>query len=77
LYQIGLGNLIEVESSRRQALIAERTLAELEQERVSAWIALYRAAGGGWNDPVAGHQNDGNPPDDPTQPPEPVVAGRS
>ncbi|MFM2007841.1 MAG: hypothetical protein RLZZ09_3496 [Pseudomonadota bacterium] len=77
LYQIGLGNLIEVESSRRQALIAERTLAELEQERVSAWIALYRAAGGGWNDSVDSPRNDSSLPDEPTQPPEPVVAGRS
>ena len=51
LYQIGFGNLIEVEASRRQALVAERTVADLEQERVSAWIALYRAAGGGWNAP--------------------------
>ena len=77
LYQIGLGNLIEVESSRRQALVAERTLAELEQERVSAWIALYRAAGGGWHDPATETQSGGKPSDDPTQPPEPVVAGRS
>ncbi|GAB6047991.1 efflux transporter outer membrane subunit [Methyloparacoccus murrellii] len=50
LYRIGLGNLIDVEASRRQALNAERTVADLEQERVSAWIALYRAAGGGWED---------------------------
>ena len=50
LYRIGFGNLIEVEASRRQALTSERTVADLEQERVSAWIALYRAAGGGWDD---------------------------
>jgi len=52
LYRIGFGNLIEVEASRRQALTSERTVADLEQERVSAWIALYRAAGGGWDDPA-------------------------
>ena len=78
LYQIGLGNLIDVEASRRQALIAERTLAELEQERVSAWIALYRAAGGGWHDPVeSGREDPGGTPADPTRLPEPAVAGRT
>ncbi len=51
LYRAGFGNLLELEQARRQALNARRTLAELEQERVAAWIALYRAAGGGWQDP--------------------------
>ena len=27
---------------------ADATLVSLAQERVAAWIALYRAAGGGW-----------------------------
>lgn len=48
LYRSGMGNLIDVESVRRHALSAEMTVDELEQERVSAWIALYRAVGGGW-----------------------------
>jgi NodT family efflux transporter outer membrane factor (OMF) lipoprotein len=48
LYQAGLGNLIDLEASRRNTLSAETAVHELEQERVSAWIALYRAAGGGW-----------------------------
>ncbi|MEE7626067.1 efflux transporter outer membrane subunit [Methylobacter sp. Wu8] len=48
LYQVGLGNLIDVETSRRNVLSAEMALKEIEQERVSAWIALYRAAGGSW-----------------------------
>jgi outer membrane protein TolC len=51
LYRAGFGNLLELEQARRQALNARRTLADLEQERVAAWIALYRAAGGGWQDP--------------------------
>lgn len=48
LYQVGLGNLIDVETSRRNVLSAEMALKEIEQEQVSAWIALYRAAGGSW-----------------------------
>lgn len=50
LYRAGLGNLLDVESSRRQSLISERAVAQLRQERASAWIALYRAAGGGWEE---------------------------
>ena len=48
LYQNGLGNLLNVEVARRNMLSAELALKELEREQVSAWIALYRAAGGGW-----------------------------
>jgi NodT family efflux transporter outer membrane factor (OMF) lipoprotein len=51
LYQAGLGNLIDVETARRNVLSAEMAVKELEQEQVSAWIALYRAAGGGWDEP--------------------------
>ena len=50
LYRAGFGSLLELEQARRQTLIARRTLADLEQEQVSAWVALYRAAGGGWQD---------------------------
>jgi multidrug efflux system outer membrane protein len=48
LYDVGLGDLLDVETSRRNVLSAETALKELEQEQVSAWIALYRAAGGSW-----------------------------
>jgi len=48
LNQNGLSNLLDVETARRNLLSAELALKALEQERVSAWIALYRAAGGGW-----------------------------
>jgi NodT family efflux transporter outer membrane factor (OMF) lipoprotein len=44
----GFASLVELEDVRRSALTAEAAQAALEQERVSAWIALYRAAGGGW-----------------------------
>jgi len=50
LYRVGFGSLIDAEASRRQALASERAVAELEQEYAAAWIALYRAAGGSWED---------------------------
>ncbi|WP_151637047.1 efflux transporter outer membrane subunit [Noviherbaspirillum aerium] len=52
-YRGGLGSLLELEESRRTRLAAELALAALQQERIAAWIALYRAAGGGWNAPSA------------------------
>jgi multidrug efflux system outer membrane protein len=54
LYRAGFGNLLELEQARRQTLVARRTVADLEQEQVLAWVALYRAAGGGWQDPEGG-----------------------
>ncbi|NJD04960.1 MAG: efflux transporter outer membrane subunit, partial [Methylococcaceae bacterium] len=47
-YQAGMGSLLDTETSRRNVLSARFAVADLEQERVAAWIALYRAVGGGW-----------------------------
>ncbi len=55
LYRAGFGSLIDTEASRRQALASDRAVAELEREYAAAWIALYRAAGGGWDDKDAHH----------------------
>ncbi|MCX7158902.1 MAG: RND transporter, partial [Proteobacteria bacterium] len=44
----GLGSMLELEEARRLSIAADATLVSLAQERVAAWIALYRAAGGGW-----------------------------
>lgn len=52
-YRSGLGNLVELEDARRTALAAETALVDLQRERVAAWIALYRAIGGGWERPQA------------------------
>jgi len=49
-YQNGLASLVELEESRRTRLVAENALVLLERERRAAWVALYRAAGGGWRD---------------------------
>jgi multidrug efflux system outer membrane protein len=55
-YTNGFASLIEVEEVRRPRLAAEIGLVSLQRERVAAWVALYRAAGGGWspNNFVAG-----------------------
>ncbi|MES2784074.1 MAG: efflux transporter outer membrane subunit [Pseudomonadota bacterium] len=48
-YRSGLANLVELEDARRTALAAETALVGLHRERGAAWIALYRALGGGWS----------------------------
>lgn len=47
-FKNGLGSLLELEDARRTRLAAENAVVTLERERNAAWIALYRAAGGGW-----------------------------
>lgn len=47
----GLASRGELEDARRQWLSAQANVYTLEKERVSAWIALYRALGGGWQTP--------------------------
>ncbi len=53
-HRSGFASLLELEESRRMLLNARMALSALERERMAAWIALYRAAGGGWRqgDPV-------------------------
>lgn len=45
----GLATLFDLEAARRNAVLAQSALIELQRERVAAWIALYRALGGGWS----------------------------
>ena len=52
-YKSGLASLVELEDARRTSLAAQTALVSLQRERMAAWIALYRAAGGGWT--VAGN----------------------
>ena len=44
----GFANLIELEENRRYALQAQTSQVNILKDRNNAWIALYRAAGGGW-----------------------------
>jgi NodT family efflux transporter outer membrane factor (OMF) lipoprotein len=48
-YKSGLASLVELEDARRLLLAAEITQANLQRERQAAWVALYRAMGGGWS----------------------------
>ncbi len=50
-YRGGLASLSELEDTRRTALAAANALVALRRERIQAWIALYRAVGGGWTTP--------------------------
>ncbi|MFT5643856.1 MAG: multidrug efflux system outer membrane protein [Janthinobacterium sp.] len=50
-YRNGLSSLLELEDARRKRLAAENAVVTLQRERNLAWIALYRAAGGGWTAP--------------------------
>ncbi|MES2190032.1 MAG: efflux transporter outer membrane subunit [Pseudomonadota bacterium] len=47
-YKAGLSSLVELEESRRTLLSAQSAVINLDKERRAAWIALYRALGGGW-----------------------------
>ena len=47
-YKAGLASLVELEESRRTLLSAQSTVINLDRERRSAWVSLYRALGGGW-----------------------------
>ena len=52
-YRAGLASLPELEDARRTALAADTNAIALQRERLLAWIALYRAVGGGWTGPDA------------------------
>ncbi len=48
-YRAGMASLFELEDARRSMVAAQSAVIELHRERISAWIALYRALGGGWS----------------------------
>lgn len=47
-WEHGSVSLIDLEALRRQAFAAHRDVIALRQARIAAWIALYKAMGGGW-----------------------------
>jgi NodT family efflux transporter outer membrane factor (OMF) lipoprotein len=47
-YRNGMASLFELEDARRSRLGAEQTVINLQRDRSAAWVALYRAAGGGF-----------------------------
>ena len=52
-YSSGLASLPDLEDARRTALNADIAALSLLRERQLAWVALYRAIGGGWQAPSA------------------------
>lgn len=44
----GLASLFELEDARRSLTAARIALIDVQRDRVNAWVALYRALGGGW-----------------------------
>ena len=44
----GLANLLELAQAQRTTVAANAALLQVQRERVQAWIALYKALGGGW-----------------------------
>lgn len=46
----GLASLFDLETARRNAVVAQTTLIDLQRERSAAWITLYRALGGGFDE---------------------------
>ncbi len=47
-WEVGAGSLLDLEQARRNAQNASAALVQTRHERVSAWLALYKAVGGGW-----------------------------
>lgn len=48
-WRVGTGSLLDLEQARRSALAASAGLLQVQRERVAAWLALYKAMGGGWS----------------------------
>jgi len=46
----GLASLFDLETARRNAVVAQTALIDLQRERSAAWISLYRALGGGFDE---------------------------
>jgi outer membrane protein TolC len=44
-----MASLLELEDARRLALASESTQLALQLDRQRAWVALYRALGGGFD----------------------------
>lgn len=51
-YESGLANLFQLEDARRALFVAQTSRVALQRERAEAWVALYRAVGGGWARPA-------------------------
>jgi multidrug efflux system outer membrane protein len=62
-YDSGLASLFELEDARRTLFAAQTARVALQRERTEAWVALYRAVGGGWARPAEAAPLAANPPE--------------
>ena len=47
-YRFGLASYYEVLEAQQQLYPAQQTLAQIRRDRLTAYVALYKALGGGW-----------------------------
>jgi len=47
-YKAGRGTLLDLEDARRLSLSSQESLLDVQLSQTQGWIALYKAAGGGW-----------------------------
>lgn len=47
-WEVGAISLLDLEQARRNAQNASAALLQTQRERIGAWLALYKAVGGGW-----------------------------
>lgn len=52
-WRAGLASAAELEDARRLSLGADSALVQLQREGLSAWVALCRATGAGWDGQAA------------------------
>ncbi|NTZ82337.1 efflux transporter outer membrane subunit [Burkholderia metallica] len=57
-FRVGSSDVLEVETARRQYVTSRQSVASARLERAQAWVALYRAVGGGWQ--AGGAADDGH-----------------
>lgn len=60
-FAAGLSSLPELEDARRTTLAADTVQLALQRDRELAWVALYRAAGGGWQATAPGPAKPSSP----------------
>lgn len=58
-YKAGGGSLLDLEEARRNLLASRQNELTLQRERLFAWVAVYKALGGGWHSAAPATQSAG------------------
>lgn len=48
--RVGAANQVELEEARRAVVTAQGAVVNVERERLTSWITLYKSVGGAWKD---------------------------